>query len=92
MAELEGSPEKVQKEEESDNMRNMMRKTDEKYHRPVTSSVEKRKEESRKKGMDYAQYKEKYGVGKRPQSGIGKNWFYFSYRLSSIILLSIHYS
>lgn len=54
-------------------MRNMMRKTDEKYHRPVTSSVERRKEEGRKKGMDYAQYKEKYGVGKRPQSGIGKN-------------------
>jgi hypothetical protein len=25
--------------------------------------------------MDYAQYKEKYGVGnKRPQTGIGRNW------------------
>lgn len=26
--------------------------------------------------MDYAQYKEKYGVGKRPQSGVGKNWVF----------------
>jgi hypothetical protein len=26
--------------------------------------------------MDYAQYKEKYGVGKRPQSGVGKNWIF----------------
>lgn len=39
----------------------------------MTASSEKKKEESKKKGMDYAQYKEKYGVGKRPQSGIGKN-------------------
>ena len=50
-----------------------MKKTQEKYHRPVTASSEKNKEDSKKKGMDYAQYKEKYGVGKRPQSGIGKN-------------------
>jgi len=46
ITELEGSPDKPAKEtkdEESDNMRSIMRKTDEKYHRPVTSSVEKRK-------------------------------------------------
>jgi len=63
----------VQKEEGSEAIKRIMRKTDEKYHRPVTSSTEKRKEEGKKKGMDYAQYKEKYGVGKRPTTGIGKN-------------------
>ena len=40
--------------------------------------MEKKKDDSKKKGMDYAQYKEKYGVGnKRPQTGIGKNWDLF---------------
>jgi len=59
-----------------------MKKTDEKYHRPVTSSAEKKKDDSKKKGMDYAQYKEKYGVGnKRPQTGIGKNWVLFYYTM-----------
>lgn len=50
-----------------------MRKNEEKYNRPVTSSVQKKKDEGKKKGMDYAHYKQKYGVGKRPQTGIGKN-------------------
>ena len=72
IAELDPSPEKM-KEEEPDTLKNIMRKTDEKYHRPVSSSTEKKKEEGKKKGMDYAQYKEKYGVGKRPTTGIGKN-------------------
>lgn len=51
-----------------------MKRNEEKYHRPVTASNEKKKDDTKKKGMDYAQYKEKYGVGKRPQSGVGKNW------------------
>ena len=50
-----------------------MRRTEQKYHRPVTASSEKKKEDNKKKGMDYAQYKQKYGVGKRPTTGIGKN-------------------
>lgn len=50
-----------------------MRKNEQKYNRPVTASMEKKKDENKKKGMDYAQYKQKYGVGKRPQTGIGKN-------------------
>lgn len=66
----------MEKEEETEVIKNMIKKNEEKYHRPVTSSVEKKKEE-KKKGMDYAQYKEKYGVGKRPQTGIGKNWVLF---------------
>ena len=72
MAELDRSPEKMVKEEES-TVKHMMRRTDERYHRPVTSSSEKRKDDSKKKGMDYAQYKEKYGTGKRPTGAIGKN-------------------
>ena len=56
--ELENSPDRsIMKEEEPNALRHIMRKTDEKYHRPVTSSTEKRKEEGKKKGMDYAQYK-----------------------------------
>ena len=35
----------------------MMRKNEQKYNRPVTSSTQKRKDDSKKKGMDYAQYK-----------------------------------
>jgi hypothetical protein len=73
LAEIDPSPEKIVKEEETDTIKHMMRRGDEKYHRPVTSSSEKKKEDSKKKGMDYAQYKEKYGVGKRPTTGIGKN-------------------
>lgn len=73
MIELENSPEKVEKEEETEVYKNIMKKNEEKYHRPVTSSSEKRKDDSKKKGMDYAQYKEKYGAGKRPQTGVGKN-------------------
>ena len=37
--ELDNSPEKVPKEEENEALKHIMRKTDEKYHRPVTSST-----------------------------------------------------
>lgn len=74
LAEMDPSPQKIVKEEEeTDTIKHMMRRGDQKYHRPVTSSSEKKKDDSKKKGMDYAQYKEKYGVGKRPATGIGKN-------------------
>lgn len=60
-------------------MRSIMHKTEEKYHRPVTSSNHKSREsqkqkkqkemllEKKEKGMNYTQYKSKHG--KRPQSG-----------------------
>lgn len=56
-AEVEHTPEKNEKEKETEVYQNIMRKNEEKYHRPVTSSSEKRKDDSKKKGMDYAQYK-----------------------------------
>ena len=56
-AQLENASEKIQKEEDTEAYKQMMRKNEQKYNRPVTSSVEKRKDDSKKKGMDYAQYK-----------------------------------
>lgn len=37
-AELEDSPEKMEKEEETQAYKNLLKKTEEKYHRPVTAS------------------------------------------------------
>lgn len=38
MAEIEDSPEKMEKEEETQAYKNLLKKTEEKYHRPVTAS------------------------------------------------------
>ncbi len=38
MAQLQNSPEKIEKEEETEVIRNLMKKNEEKYHRPVTAS------------------------------------------------------
>lgn len=55
-----------------------MKKNEEKYHRPVSSSVNKAKESERKekekqkqKTISYAQYKSK----NRPQSGVNRQQF-----------------
>ena len=86
VAELDPSPEKM-KEEEPDPLKNIMRKTDEKYHRPVSSSTEKKKEEGKKKGMDYAQYKEK---GETFHNLLPPKKLGFTLTLDQVHLLSRH--
>ena len=61
---------KEEKEEDIEILKKLSNKHEEKYHRPVSSSINKTKEQrkEKEKSMNYAQYKSKH----RPNSGIFK--------------------